>query len=154
MGGVVSPRKVIPILVAVAVVGGGVAIVASSMESGVFNLTVEEALASAERLTGKEFKVGGIVAEGSVARGATPFELNFTVADKAGRRLDCHYKGAVPDPFQEGREVILQGQMGTAGRMEVSKITVKCPSKYQEEGVTEEQADKYYQNKYDKGHRK
>jgi hypothetical protein len=32
--------------------------------------------------------------------------------------------------------------------MVVSKITVKCPSKYQEAGVTEEAAAEYYNTKY------
>jgi cytochrome c-type biogenesis protein CcmE len=149
-----SARKVIPLLVALAVVGGGIAIVGSSMSSGVFSLTIEEALASAGRLRDKDFKVGGNVVAGSVGRGATPFELSFAIADAGGRRLDCHYKGSVPDPFAEGREVILQGRMDDGSRMEVSKITVKCPSKYQEEGVNEEQYDDYYRKKYDKGHRK
>lgn len=145
-------RKIVIALVALAVLGGGVAIIGSSMSQGVFNLTLAEALASPDRLQGKEFKVVGNVADGSVVKGATPFDLDFAVTDKEGRRLDCHYKGAVPDPFAEGREVILQGTMD-GRKMQVSKITVKCPSKYQEEGVTEDQADQYYKKKYDRGHR-
>ena len=147
-------RKVVTVVVALAVVGGGVAIVGSSMSSGVFSLTVEDVLSSTDRLLGKEFKVAGNVATGSVARGASPFDLDFAITDKGGRRLDCHYKGAVPDPFAEGREVILQGALGAGKRMEVTKITVKCPSKYQEEGMGEDQYDDYYRQKYEKGHRK
>jgi cytochrome c-type biogenesis protein CcmE len=144
---------VITVVVAVAVVGGGVAIVGSSMESGVFSLTIDEAVSAPDRIRGKEFKVTGNVVEGTVKRGATPFDLDFAIADKEGRRLDCHYKGAVPDPFAEGREVILQGMLSDPRKMEVSKITVKCPSKYQEEGLSEDQYDDYYKKKYQNGHR-
>lgn len=147
-------RKVVTVLLAVAVLAGGVAIVASSMSGGVFSLTIAEAQSAPELHVGKEVKVSGDVVAGSVVRGATPFEMEFAIADKEGRRLDCHYKGSIPDPFAEGREVILQGSIGADRRMEVSKITVKCPSKYQEAGVSEEQADDYYRKKYQNGHRK
>lgn len=146
-------RKVVPVLVAVAVLAGGFGIVASSMSSGVFNLTLEEALASSSTLGKKEFKVGGNVAEGSVAKGANAFETSFAIVDAAGHRMDAVYQGALPDPFAEGREVILQGHLEGDKRIRVSKITVKCPSKYEEAGVTEEQADQYYKDKYKNGHR-
>jgi cytochrome c-type biogenesis protein CcmE len=141
-------KRVATIVVALAVLVGGVAIIGSSMTSGVFNLTVAEALAQPERLVGHEFKVGGNVAVGSIVRGDSPFEIDFTIEDADARRLDCRYKGAVPDPFAEGREVILQGKLDASHRMQVSKITVKCPSKYQEAGVTEEAAESYYQTRY------
>ena len=146
-------RKVIVAFVALAVLVGGVAIVGSSMSSGVFNLTIGDALSSPDKLQGREFKVVGDVVAGSVKKGATPFDLDFAIADKEGRRMECHYKGAVPDPFAEGREVILQGTLDASSRMQVTKITVKCPSKYQEEGVSEDQYDDYYKGKYDRGHR-
>ncbi len=148
-----SARKIVPVVVAVALLVGGFAIVGSSMQSGVFSLTLEEALAASETLGSKEFKVGGNVVEGSVSRGSNAFETTFSIADAAGRRLVCAYQGALPDPFAEGREVILQGSFERGNRMKVSKITVKCPSKYQEAGVDEEKANEYYKNKYDGGHR-
>lgn len=148
-----SAGKIVPIVVAIAVLGGGFAIVASSMQSGVFSLTLEEALAASETLGSREFKVGGNVVEGSIAKGSNTFETMFAVADAGGRRLECLYQGALPDPFAEGREVILQGRLEGEKRMRVSKITVKCPSKYQEAGVSEEQADEYYKGKYKGGHR-
>jgi cytochrome c-type biogenesis protein CcmE len=148
----VNARKIVPVVVALAVLGGGFAIVASSMQSGVFNLTLEEALAASETLGSKEFKVGGNVMEGTIAKGSNTFETLFAITDIGGHRLDCLYQGALPDPFAEGREVIVQGHLEGPTRMRVSKITVKCPSKYQEAGVTEEQADQYYKGKYETGH--
>lgn len=148
-----NARKIVPVVVAVAVLGGGFAIVASSMQSGVFNLTLEEALAATDTLGSKEFKVGGNVLAGSVAKGSNTFETSFAITDIGNHRLDCLYQGALPDPFAEGREVIVQGHLEGPGRMRVSKITVKCPSKYQEAGITEEQADQYYKNKYENGHK-
>ncbi len=143
-------KKIATILVAVGLLVGGIAVVGSSMSSGVFNLTLSQALAQTDRLVGQEFKVGGNVAASSIVRGDSPFEIDFAIEDDEARRLPCRYKGAVPDPFAEGREVILQGTLDASGRMLVSKITVKCPSKYQEAGITEEAAADYYRDKYQK----
>jgi len=148
----VNARKIVPVIVAVAVLVGGFAIVASSMQSGVFNLTLQEAIAASDTLGTKEFKVGGNVLAGSIKKGSNTFETSFVITDIDGRRLDCMYQGALPDPFAEGREVILQGHLEGGMRLRVLKITVKCPSKYEEAGVTEDQADKYYKDKYLNGH--
>ncbi len=145
-------KRAVTIAVALLVLAGGVAIVGSSMSAGVFQLTLEETLASPERYQDRELKVVGTVARGSVLRGPNPFEMTFSIRDAAGRVLPCHYQGTVPDPFAEDREVILQGILKEGPRMEVSKITVKCPSKYQEEGVSEEEAAQYYERKYRSGH--
>ena len=145
-------RKVVVILFAAGVLAGGVAIVGSSMSAGVFQLTVEETLAAPERFLGREFRLVGTVAAGSVVRGPGPFDLKFAVRDASGRTLPCSYQGTVPDPFAEDREVILQGTLREGPRMDVSKIIVKCPSKYQEEGVSEEEAAQYYERKYRTGH--
>lgn len=146
-------KKVITVLIALAVVGGGIAIVGSSMSSGVFNLTLQQVLDSPSKLGEREFKVVGNVAIGSIKQGSSPFDIDFAIVDQEGRRLACHYKGAVPDPFAEEREVILQGRLADDSRMEVTKITVKCPSKYQEEGLSEAEYQGYYNKKYKNGHR-
>lgn len=145
-------NKVVMVGAALAVLAGGAAIVGSSMSAGVFQLTIEETLASPERYIGRELKVVGTVASGTISRAAGPFEIAFSIRDAAGRMLPCHYRGMVPDPFAEDREVILQGTLREGPRMEVSKIVVKCPSKYEEEGLSEEEAQRYYDRKYRSGH--
>lgn len=145
-------KKVATLLIALAVLGGGVAIISTSMSSGVFNLTIEQALADSATLEQREFKVAGNVLAGSIRKGSSSFEVSFAIGDAEGRRLECEYRGAVPDPFAEGREVILQGTLASDGRMRVSKMTVKCPSKYQEEGLGEDQYNEYYGRKYQTGH--
>lgn len=153
-------KKIVTVLVAVAVVAGGIAIVGSSMSQGVFSLTLQQVLETPGDLGSRVFKVVGNVMPGTIKQGATPFELDFAITDQAGRRLDCHFEGAVPDPFAEEREVILQGRLaGKAGpsgkpRMDVDLITVKCPSKYQEAGLNEDEYQDYYNNKYQGGHKK
>lgn len=147
-------RRWIPLTVAALVLVGGLLVVGSSMSGGVYSLSLEEALTAAERIGDREFKVSGVVAQGSVRQGQNAFETRFDIQDETGRRLSCIHQGALPDPFAEGREVILQGRFAGAGTMQVNRMIVKCPSKYQEAGVSEEQAEEYYREKYRGGHRK
>ena len=80
--------------------------------------------------------------------------MKFSIADEKNNHLQCSYSGTVPDPFAENREVILLGTMKNETEMLVSKITVKCPSKYEDQEINIEDDQDYYQNKYKAKHRK
>jgi cytochrome c-type biogenesis protein CcmE len=75
----------------------------------------------------------GKVVPGTVAR--TDERLAFQISDRDGESaLPVVYTGTVPDPFKDGREVIVTGKMeeGTFVAEHDSLIT-KCPSKFQDE---------------------
>jgi cytochrome c-type biogenesis protein CcmE len=45
--------------------------------------------------------------------------------------VPVRYRGAVPDPFREGREVIVTGKMsGGTFVAERDSLVTKCPSKF------------------------
>jgi cytochrome c-type biogenesis protein CcmE len=79
---------------------------------------------------GRSYQVTGKVVDGSVRREGD--RLRFAVRDRAGRTaVPVVYEGVVPDPFREGREVIVSGHMvrGTLVGERDSLVT-KCPSKF------------------------
>lgn len=79
---------------------------------------------------GKSYELSGRVVKGSVVEKGE--NLSFRVADRAGTAsIPVTYKGTVPDPFREGREVIVTGEVkdGTFVAKPGSLIT-KCPSKF------------------------
>ena len=84
-----------------------------------------------ERSSGS-FEITGKVVAGSVAHRGS--KLLFSVRDRNGKGavLPVAYTGTVPDPFKEGREVIVKGSMreGTFVAQRDSLVT-KCPSKFQ-----------------------
>jgi cytochrome c-type biogenesis protein CcmE len=88
--------------------------------------TPSQVLAAGE---GESYELTGKVAEGSVQRGEP---LRFRIRDRAGSTsVPVSYEGVVPDPFREGREVIVEGRMkdGTFVAERDSLVT-KCPSKF------------------------
>lgn len=79
---------------------------------------------------GRSYQVTGTVAQGSVHRAGSV--LYFGVEDRAGgTTIPLAYTGTVPDPFREGREVIVTVQrQGTRYVGERNSLITKCPSKY------------------------
>jgi len=84
----------------------------------------------------RSYQLTGKVADGSVRHdGAT---LLFRVRDRDGRTsVPVRYGGVVPDPFREGREVIVtvrrQGAMFVG---EKDSLVTKCPSKFTDKRPT------------------
>jgi cytochrome c-type biogenesis protein CcmE len=92
-----------------------------------------------EAQPGRSYELTGTVVPHSVHReGAV---LNFAVEDRAGgTAIPLAYTGIVPDPFREGREVIVTVQK-QGGRYigERDSLITKCPSKYKTAPPSENQ---------------
>lgn len=89
-----------------------------------------EVLASGSSET---YDLTGKVIPGTIER--TDSEMTFNLSDRDGSsNLPVTYTGTVPDPFRDGREVIVTGKLeeGTFVAEHDSLIT-KCPSKFQDE---------------------
>ncbi|MBA2240425.1 MAG: cytochrome c maturation protein CcmE [Solirubrobacterales bacterium] len=91
-------------------------------------------LASAE--PGASYDLTGEVVDGTIARPGTSSELRFEVADREDpeARIPVVYSGQIPDPFREGREVIVTGEVrGGTFMAERDSLVTKCPSKFEDE---------------------
>ncbi len=88
---------------------------------------------------GRSYQVTGTVAPGSVHRAGEV--LHFSVEDRVGgTTIPLAYTGTVPDPFAEGREVIVTvSKQGDAYIGERNSLITKCPSKYKTAPPTEKQ---------------
>jgi cytochrome c-type biogenesis protein CcmE len=79
---------------------------------------------------GRSYEVTGKVVKGSVAREGQ--DLRFRIRDRDGTEsVPVRYSGVVPDPFREGREVIVSGRLeGGTFVGERDSLVTKCPSKF------------------------
>lgn len=91
-------------------------------------------LASAQ--VGVPYQLTGKVEDGSVR--TTSDGVDFRVRDRNGSAsVPVSYSGAVPDPFREGREVIITvRKQGDAFVGERDTLITKCPSKFTEDATT------------------
>ena len=79
---------------------------------------------------GRSYDLTGEVVKGSIRHVGD--DLRFRVRDRGGTAsVPVSYTGVVPDPFREGREVIVSGELehGTFVAERDSLVT-KCPSKF------------------------
>ena len=92
---------------------------------------VDPSRLTAGAVTGQSYELTGKVADGSISRDGSTME--FRVKDREGDASDpVRYTGTVPDPFREGREVIVTVRKeGTVFVGEKDSLVTKCPSKYE-----------------------
>ena len=89
-----------------------------------------EAAKPSEIVAGKSYELTGKVVDDSVARDGE--RLRFRIRDRDGSHsVPVVYSGVVPDPFREGREVIVSGELeGGTFVAERDSLITKCPSKF------------------------
>jgi len=105
------------------------ALVYTSFAAGRDELTAGQLLQRAQ--PGRSYVLAGTVLNGSVRRQGA--ELLFRVRDpKLAVSVPVRYSGIVPDPFRQGRAVLVTVHEGGRGFVgEQNSLTTKCPSKYQ-----------------------
>ena len=110
------------------------ALVYTSFTASTEASTPSDVLASAE--PGRSYELTGKVKSGSVVRDGD--RLRFAIRDRNGTAsVPVLYSGVVPDPFREGREVIVTGTVKN-GEMtaQPGSLITKCPSKFKTEAPT------------------
>jgi len=75
------------------------------------------------------FRMGGLVEEGSLKRGADGLTVQFMVTDTA-QRIPVVYSGILPDLFKEGKGVVAQGRLGPDGVFRASQVLAKHDENY------------------------
>jgi cytochrome c-type biogenesis protein CcmE len=107
------------------------ALVYTSLSASSAAVTPSRLAASAT--SGRSYQLTGKVVDGSVRD--IPGGKTFRVRDRNGTvSVPVRYVGAVPDPFRQGREVIVtvrkQGNIFVGER---DSLVTKCPSKFSDQ---------------------
>ncbi len=121
-------RLVLALSVAVLLAG---ALVYTSFTASTEASTPSDVLKNAE--PGRSYELTGKVKKGTVERDGD--RLRFAIRDRDGSAsVPVVYEGVVPDPFREGREVIVSGELRNGTFVaERDSLVTKCPSKFTED---------------------
>ena len=127
-------RSIAPLVIAgsIAVIGLAVLGTSTSGGAGMYNYSLAELQGKLEQLAGKDVKVAGRIARGSVRGEPASESFRFELEDDDGNKLAIGYRKLLPDPFEEGREAIVQGRIEAGVQM------------------TPEQRETYYETDYRK----
>lgn len=119
-----------------ALIAGGLAIlgivatlVLNAFQSNLVFFFSPTQVAAGEAPRGKNFRIGGMVKEGSLQREADGVTLRFVVTD-TDKDMAVAYKGILPDLFREGKGVVAQGRLGADGVFAASEVLAKHDENY------------------------
>ena len=77
---------------------------------------------------GERFRLGGLVAQGSVKRGEGT-AVTFTVTDTL-KDIPVSYVGVLPDLFREGQGVVAEGKLEAGGIFTADSVLAKHDENY------------------------
>lgn len=89
---------------------------------------------------GQQFRLGGMVEKGSVARHPGSMQVRFTVTDFK-RQIPVVYTGVLPDLFREGAGVIALGEMLPDGTFQADQVLAKHDQYYRPPGIGTQKLD-------------
>ncbi|MCS6779639.1 MAG: cytochrome c maturation protein CcmE [Geminicoccaceae bacterium] len=114
---------------------GSAALVLAALGEKVSLFVAPSDLAEKPLEAGKRFRLGGLVAEGSVERRADG-EVRFAVTDGAAT-VTVAYRGILPDLFREGQGIVAQGTLEAGGLFRASEVLAKHDESYMPKEVAE-----------------
>ncbi len=105
----------------------------SGMNSSmIYYLTLAELESEARPDVGEGVRLAGLVKEGSITGSVLDGGIGFVMTD-GERELPVTYSGQVPDTFEEGSEVVVEGVYRAQPVFVATTLLAKCPSKYEAE---------------------
>ena len=84
----------------------------------------------------RNFRVGGLVVDGSVRRQPGELEVSFDLTD-LGSELTVTYSGILPDLFREGQGIIAHGRLNDDGVFVADEVLAKHDENYMPPEVAE-----------------
>lgn len=134
MKGLKKTRRVQIILVTFAALILATGLIGYAMKDGINLFRSPSQIATEPPQPGEVFRLGGLVAEGSLVRGQGD-TVTFQVTDTA-QTVAVSFKGVLPDLFAEGAGVVATGQMEGATFV-ASEILAKHDETYMPKEVIE-----------------
>ncbi len=108
---------------------GAVALVLTAFQENLVFFHTPSEVAAGKAPSGRSFRVGGMVEEGSIQRQPDGLTVSFVITDMV-QTVPVSYRGTLPDLFQEGKGAVVQGQIGPDGRFTATEVLAKHDENY------------------------
>lgn len=105
------------------------ALVLNAFQSNLVFFFTPSQVAAKAAPQGRAFRIGGMVASGSLAREPNSLTVRFLVTDTA-MTIPVTYTGLLPDLFKEGKGVVAQGTLSPDGVFHATEILAKHDENY------------------------
>jgi cytochrome c-type biogenesis protein CcmE len=121
-------RRLILIGSSLGVLAVAVALILLAMRQSIVFFNSPTEIAEQHAAPGARLRIGGLVKDGSVERGAD-LRISFAVTDGKSD-VAVTYQGIVPDLFREGQGVVVEGKMGPGGIFAADTVLAKHDERY------------------------
>lgn len=121
-------RRLMIVLLILAGMSVATAVAITAMQSNVMFFVSPTNVAEQELEADRKFRLGGLVAEGSVVQSGDSLDVQFDVTD-GKHDVTVTYSGILPDLFREGQGVIAHGYLRN-GRFEAYEVLARHDETY------------------------
>jgi cytochrome c-type biogenesis protein CcmE len=122
-------RRLIAVLLILAGVGVASTIAFYSLQQNMLYFQSPSELAQQPIPPGRQFRLGGLVQPGSLARQGDGLAIRFVVTD-GPEEVVVEYVGILPDLFREGQGVIARGSLDSSGMFAATEVLAKHDENY------------------------
>ena len=121
-------RRLLIIALALAAFGGAAALILNAFQSNMVFFFSPTQVADKAVPQWQDFRLGGLVEQGSLVKSGNDLTVKFIVTDLA-HRVPVTYTGLLPDLFKEGKGVVAQGKL-TDGVFHAETVLAKHDENY------------------------
>ena len=122
-------RRLIMVMVIVAGVAIATTLGLRAFQRNLLYYFTPSQVAAGDAHPGQRFRMGGLVALGSVQRAPGSMTVRFTLTDMQ-HSVPVVYTGILPDLFREGQGIVVHGRLGKGGLFTADQVLAKHDSKY------------------------
>jgi cytochrome c-type biogenesis protein CcmE len=126
-----TPRRRRMVLVGLILLGvsGAVAFALTAFQENLEYFHTPTDIVEGKAPKDKQFRLGGMVPEGSFKRPPGSMEATFVLTDYASN-VTVRYAGVLPDLFREGQGVVARGRLGADGEFIAAEVLAKHDENY------------------------
>jgi cytochrome c-type biogenesis protein CcmE len=110
----------------------GLTLFALGQNMNMFYTPSQVALGEVE--VGQQFRIGGMVKEGTFVSASDSLRVNFETTDYV-HAVPVQYEGILPDLFREGQGIVAEGSVDADGVFMASKVLAKHDENYMSQEV-------------------
>lgn len=122
-------KKFTYIIVALAALAAAVGLVLYALKGNVSLYFTPSQVFNNEAPQGRNFRIGGLVEEGSIKRRNDGLTVEFVVTDTV-RGMPVTYTGILPDLFKEGKGVVVHGKIHEDKMFHADEVLAKHDENY------------------------
>ena len=122
-------RRLIAVVVVLAGIGIATALGLAAFRKNILYYYTPSQVATGAAEVGRPFRMGGLVATGSVQRVPGTMTVHFTITDME-KSVPITYTGILPDLFREGQGIVVHGSLGSDGAFRADEVLAKHDEKY------------------------